>query len=92
MNGNKVKKVSQEIKSFLFIVLLTVIGFVMKWTIGLSAMFMFYGIASGLLMFGITLASMVTALSGLSVARNDTFWRLLLLILCATFITLSVTI
>ena len=70
---------------------LTTIGIgILLWVfLSIKVMFLYFGVFFGLMFFNITLSTMANVLSGATVERNDTFWRIILIVLSSVFIGLT---
>lgn len=58
----------------------------------IKAMLLYFGIMCGMLFLNITLSTMTNVLSGAMVERNDTFWRIVMIILSSVFLTIGIII
>lgn len=76
-------------KSSIFTLLVIVIGTLLCVFISFKAMFLYFGIFCALMFFNITLSTMTNVLSGAAVERNDTFWRIVMIVLASLFIGLT---
>ena len=76
-------------KSSIFTLLVTVIGILLCVFISFKAMFLYFGIFCALMFFNITLSTMTNVLTGAAVERNDTFWRIVMIVLASLFIGLT---
>lgn len=79
-------------KNSIFVLTTIGIGLILWFLIGIKVMLVYFGIMCGLMFFNITLSTMTNVLSGAMVERNDTFWRIIMILLCSVFLAIGIII
>lgn len=79
-------------KNSIFVLTTIGIGIILWFLIDIKVMLVYFGIMCGLMFFNITLSTMTNVLSGAMVERNDTFWRIIMILLCSVFLAIGIII
>lgn len=79
-------------KNSIFVLTTIGIGIILWLLLSIKVMLVYFGIMCGLMFFNITLSTMTNVLSGAMVERNDTFWRIIMILLCSVFLATGIII